>query len=191
MSRKRELGVELAPRLLEPGPLVLVTSLFRAQHNVMTAGWVLPLGFQPARVAVAIHPSRLTHEFISRGDTFALNVPTLDLLNAVHRCGLESGRERDKFVTAGLTPSDALAIEPPLVTECVAHIECGLVERVSLADHDLFVGEVLAASADEAAFGDRWLVGDGVELLHHVAADHYAGLSTTYRAKLGDDEDAG
>lgn len=188
MARKRALAPGQAPRLLEPGPLVLVTTFFRAQHNVMTAGWLLPLGFQPSRVAVAIHPSRLTHEFVSRSETFALNVPTLDLLNAVHRCGIESGRDRDKFVAAGLTPADAVAIEAPLVEECVAHIECGLVERLTLADHDLFVGEVLAVSADEAAFSDRWLLGEGVELLHHLAADQYAGPGKLYRARLDEEE---
>ena len=184
MAPKRDLVPGQAPRLLEPGPLVLVTSLYRAQHNVMTAGWLLPLGFQPARVAVAIHPSRLTHEFISRGETFALNIPTLDLLNAVHRCGIDSGRDGDKFVAAGLTPADAVAIEPPLVQECVAHIECGLVERLSLADHDLFIGEVLAVSADGAAFSDRWLLGEGVELLHHVAGDQYVGPGKVYRGRV-------
>jgi len=181
VGQKRELALGQAPRLLEPGPLVLITSLYRAQHNVMTAGWLLPLGFQPVRVAVAIHPSRLTHEFITRGETFALNVPTLELLNAVHRCGIESGRDGDKFVAAGLTPIDAVAIEPPLVNECVAHIECGLIERLTLADHDLFVGEVLTVTADDAAFGDRWLIGEGVELIHHLAADQYIGPGKVYR----------
>lgn len=189
MAAKRELAPRLASRVLEPGPLVLVTTMHHRQHNVMTAGWLLPLGFEPARIALAIHPGRLTHEFITRSEAFGLSVPTLDLLNAVHRCGIESGRDRDKFVTAGLTPMDASQIEAPLVEECVAHLECGLVERLSFSDHDLFVGEVLAVSAVEGLFTDRWQLGDGSELLHHIAGDLYAGLSRPYQARLEEEEE--
>ncbi len=187
MPAKRPLDLAQAARLLEPGPLALVTSLFRSQHNVMTAAWLVPLGFDPPRVGVAIHPSRLTHEFVSRSEQFGLSIPTLDLLNAVHRCGLESGRDRDKFVSAGLTPMDAVEIEAPLVEECVAHIECGVVERLRLSDHDLFVGEVLAVSAAEELFTDRWQV-EEADLVHHVAGDEYAGLSKPYRARLEEEE---
>jgi flavin reductase (DIM6/NTAB) family NADH-FMN oxidoreductase RutF len=176
-------------RLLEPGPLVLVTSMHRAQHNVMTAGWLVTLGLDPPRLGVAIHPSRLTHELIGKSEMFGLSVPSLDLLNAVHRCGTETGRDRDKFLSVGLTPVDALEIEAPLVEECVAHLECGLVQRLTLSDHDLFVGEVLVASAVEEIFSDRWEIQEGSELLHHVGGDLYVGASKPYRARLPEDEE--
>src|SRR5687768_3013994 len=101
----------------------------------MTAGWLLPLSFDPVYVGVAIHPSRLTHEFVSKTEVFALNIPPADLMTAVHTCGMTSGREGDKFAATGLTPTDATAIEAPLVAECVAHLECGLVDRQSIGDH--------------------------------------------------------
>lgn len=189
MATKVAVEPRLAARVLEPGPLALVTTLFRARHNVMTAGWLLPLSLDPPRLGLAVHPGRLTHEFISRSESFALSIPTLDLLNAVHRCGLESGRDGDKFTSAGLTPADASVVEAPLVAECVAHIECGLVERLTLGDHDLFVADVLAVSAVAGLFSDRWLIGEGSGLLHHIAGDVYAGLSKPYRARLETDEE--
>lgn len=189
MANSRQIERQLATRLIQPGPVVLVTSLFRAQHNVMTAGWLMPVGHDPVMIGVAIHPGRLTHEFVSRSEAFGLSIPTIDLLNAVHRCGVESGRDRDKFESAGLTPLDAFEIDAPLVEECVAHIECGVVERLTFTDHDLFIGEVLAASAAEELFTDRWRIQDGSELLHHIAADEYAALGRIYRARLSDDEE--
>ena len=190
MADKVALDVQRAPRLIEPGPVVLVTTLFRSQHNVMTAGWLVPLGFDPPRIGVAIHPSRLTHELIGNSEVFGLSVPALDLLDAVHRCGTVSGRDVDKFDVTGLTPVDAVEIDVPLVGECVAHVECGLVQRLSLADHDLFVGEVLAASVLEGLFTDRWLIGDEVELLHHIGGDAYAGLGKVFRARCEDEEES-
>jgi flavin reductase (DIM6/NTAB) family NADH-FMN oxidoreductase RutF len=189
MATKRPLERRLAARLLEPGPLVLVTTLFKSQHNVMSAAWLTPIGTDPAVIGIAIQPDRLTHEFISRSEIFGLSIPTIDLLNAVHRCGIESGRDRDKFLSARLTPMDAREIDAPLVAECVAHIECGLVERITLSDHDLFVGEVLAASAVDELFTDRWVIQEGSELLHHVAGDQYAALGRVYRARLDEEEE--
>ncbi len=189
MATKRVLEPRLAARLLQPGPVTLITSLFHAQHNVMAAAWLMPLGTDPMLIGVAIRPDRLTHEFVSRSEVFALNIPTIDLLNQVHRCGIESGRDRDKFLSSGLTPADAVELDVPLVEECVAHIECGVVERISMTDHDLFVGQVLVASANDELFTDRWQVHEDSGLLHHIAGDQYAALGRAYHARLEEEEE--
>lgn len=189
MASKRALELGDATRLLQPGPVALVTSRFRSADNVMTAAWLMPVSLDPPRIAIAVHTGRLTHEYITRSEHFALNIPTADLLVAVHRCGIESGRAGDKFAAAGLTPVDAVELELPLVAECVAHIECGLVGRTSFGDHDLFIGEPLAVSALEEAFSDRWRVElDAGQVLHHLRADYYAALGRPYQAVLEDED---
>lgn len=156
--------------------------MYRDQPNVMAASWMLPLSFDPVYVGVAIHPGRLTHEFVTKAEHFAINIPTADLIAAVHLAGTISGREGDKFAAAGLTLADPLEVEAPLVAECVAHIECGVVERQTLGDHDLFVGRVLTVQALDEAFDAVWKVDDEAgQLLHHLGADRYAGLSRGYR----------
>ena len=187
---KQALDPIMSARLLEPGPLALLTSRYRSAENVMTQAWIMPASLDPAIVAVAIQPSRLSHEFVGQSEFLGLSIPTADLLAAVHRCGIESGRDGDKFLRAGLTPVDALEIDAPLIDECVAHIECGVIERLSFGDHDLFLGEVLAVQAEQEAFNERWLVDvDAGQILHHLRADHYAALSRPYRAYLPEDED--
>jgi flavin reductase (DIM6/NTAB) family NADH-FMN oxidoreductase RutF len=179
-----------ALRMLAPGPVTLLSTMYRNQPNVMTAGWLLPLSLEPTLVGVAVQPSRLTHEFITKTEQFALNLPTVDLLSAVHLCGMTSGREGDKFVAAGLTPTEGSEIEAPLVDECVGHVECGVIDRITLGDHDLFVGRVLAVSAVEEAFNEVWQVEiDAGQLLHHLGGDRYAGLSKSYRATFEPVED--
>jgi flavin reductase (DIM6/NTAB) family NADH-FMN oxidoreductase RutF len=183
VATKRLLEPTEATRLLEPGPVTLVTSRFRSADNVMTAGWLMPVSLDPPRIAIAVHPGRLSHEYITKSEFFALNIPTAELLNAVHHCGMVSGRDGDKFAAAGLTPVDALELELPLVGECVAHIECGLVARAAFGDHDLFIGEPLVVTALDEAFNERWLVElDPAHILHHLRADHYATLSRPYQA---------
>lgn len=185
MAEKVILPAESAVRLLQPGPLALLTSQHRADVNVMTLAWLLPVSLDPPLVGIAIHPDRLTHEYVSKSEFFALNIPNLDLLSAVHRCGLESGRQGDKFVSSGLTPVDANELDLPLVDECVAHIECGVIDRASWGDHDLFIGEPLVVAANDEAFNERWLPDtDAGRIIHHLRADYYAGVSRSYRARL-------
>ena len=190
MAEKRRVEPRDALRMLAPGPVALVTTIYRDQPNVMTAAWLLPLSLDPTYVGVAVHPTRLTHEFVSKSEAFALNIPTVDLLSAVHACGMRSGRDGDKFAATGLTPEAALEIEAPLIAECVGHVECGVVDRLSLGDHDLFVGRVLVASALDEAFDGFWDVTvDAGRLLHHLGADRYASLGRAYRARSKREEE--
>lgn len=192
MAEKVVLPAESAVRLLQPGPLALLTSQHRADVNVMTLAWLMPVSLDPPLLGVAIHPERLTHEFVSKSEFLALNIPNMDLLAAVHRCGLESGRQGDKFISSGLTPTDAWELDLPLVEECVAHIECGVVDRASWGDHDLFICEPVVVAALDEAFKERWLPEtDAGQIIHHLRADYYAGVSGGYRARLSTDEDRG
>lgn len=191
MAAKQVLESRDALRLLVPGPLALVTTMYRDQPNVMTAGWLLPLSFDPVLIGVAIHPGRLTHEFATKSEVFAVNIPNVDLLGAVHACGLTSGREGDKWDATGLTPAEAIEIEAPLVAECVAHIECGLMDRRMWGDHDLFIGRVLRVQAVDEAFAGFWNIeSDPGRIAHHLGADRYAGLGKPYRV-LAEGEEEG
>ncbi|MCX7624510.1 MAG: flavin reductase family protein [Thermomicrobium sp.] len=189
MGRKQPRELRLAARLLEPGPVVLVTTQHRARPNVMTAAWVMPLSLEPPRVALAIHPSRLTHELIGKSEYFALNLLTVEHLPAIHLCGTVSGRDLDKFARTQLHPVDALEVDAPVIEEAVAQIECGVVGRLGLGDHDLFVGDVLAVAADEELFGDRWLHLEEAPLPHHIGAEWYGAVSRLYRARIPGEEE--
>lgn len=190
MATKLERDIRDATRLLQPGPLALITSRFRSADNVMTAAWMMPASLDPPLLALAIHPGRLTHEYVSKSEYFAVNIPNADLLSAVHACGMLTGRAGDKFAAAGLTPVDAMQLELPLIGECVAHIECGVVNRAAFGDHDLFIAQPLSVVALDEAFNERWLVeADAGHILHHLRADYYASLSRPYQATLAEDEE--
>ena len=175
-------------RLLQPSPVVLVTSMYRSHPNVMTAAWITPMGFDPPLIAVGIHPGRLTHEFVTRSESFGISIPILDLLKPVHRCGLISGREQDKFDTCGLTPIDPFEIDAPRIHECPAHLECGVVHRLTMTDHDLFIAEIITALADSTVFNEGWTATGDSPLIHHLAAEYYTGTTRPYAVQLEDEE---
>ena len=188
MATKKEFEHRDALRMLAPGPVALISTMYRDHPNIMTAAWLLPLSLSPTLIGVAVQPARLTHEFMTATEQFAVNIPTIDLLSAVHLCGLRSGREGDKFVAAKVNTEDAAEIEVPLVAQCVGHIECGVFDRLTVGDHDLFVGRVLSVTGDDEAFTGLWDIStEAGQLLHHLGADRYAGLAKAYRATLPED----
>ena len=183
MSKKKEVAPRDAIRMIAPGPVTLISTSYHDQPNLMTASWLLPLSLSPVLIGVAVQPSRLTHEFMTKSEGFVINIANLDLLTAVHLCGSISGREKDKWAAAKLNPVESAMVEAPSVVECIGHIECGVIDRVSWGDHDLFVAHILAASADDEAFSQTWdVTSEAGRLLHHLGGDRYAGLGKQYQA---------
>lgn len=158
---KRPIAVWQAFRLLQAGPVALVTARYRDKANVLPVAWAAPVSYDPPRLGIAIAPTHLTYDLIRRSEVFALNFPTRPLAEQVDRAGLLSGRDvDDKLVEIGLTLAEANEIDVPLIEECVAHVECGLVGAYDLGDHVWLVGEVVAATADDEAFDETWLIGE-------------------------------
>lgn len=109
----------------------------------------MPISAKPPLLAIGISPERYSHRLIKETREFVVNVPPKDLVKQVVFCGSVSGREHDKFEGAGLTPIQASKVKPPLIKECVSHLECKLVAEYRCGDHTLFVGEVVAAHVNE------------------------------------------
>jgi flavin reductase (DIM6/NTAB) family NADH-FMN oxidoreductase RutF len=174
---KVEVPLSRARRLINPGPVVLVTAKYKGTVNVMTAAWTTPISGDPPLVGVAINHGSFTHDLIAKSEQFALNVPGRGLAEKVKLCGTLSGRDVDKFEEASLMPLTAREVEAPLVEECLGHLECAVVEAHSLGDHTLFVGQVVAAWAEEGAFEETWLLGDEeARPLHHLGGTYYGVL---------------
>lgn len=192
MGEMRTLPARDALRFCEPGPVALLTTMHRDQPNVMAAAWLRAVSLEPVMIGVSVHPSRLSHFFMSATEQFGLSFVTIDLISAVHLAGAKSGRDVDKWQESGLTPQPALEIEAPLVQEGIAHIECAVTDRVTIGDHDLFVARVLNVRADSESFSGTWQPAEeGGQLLHHLGGDRYAVLGKTYHATTEGDSQSG
>jgi flavin reductase (DIM6/NTAB) family NADH-FMN oxidoreductase RutF len=174
-----------ARRLLGGGPVALITTAWRGNHNVMPAAFVTPLSLDPPLVGVAVHPSRHTHDMIKYSEEFALNIPTLDLLHHSQYLGSVTGSELNKFELTGLPTFRARRVDALLLEGCVGWIECGVHDAYVIGDHTLFVGKVVAASADKDAFDDTWLLDDPeLKPLHYLGVNFYATLGERIAARI-------
>jgi flavin reductase (DIM6/NTAB) family NADH-FMN oxidoreductase RutF len=79
---------------------------------------------------------------------FAINVPTAEIVDKMHKCGITSGRDLDKFKEHELTPLEPQVIKSKLIEECYGHLECKVWNTMECGDHTLIVGEVVAGSVD-------------------------------------------
>ncbi len=146
--------------LMEPGPVILVTTRDGGKNNVMTISWTMVLDFT-ARFALTTGRWNHSYAALTRTGECVLAIPTLDLLDTVVGVGTCSGREVDKFARFGLTALPARQVGAPLIAECLANIECRVVEII--APHDIVVLQGVAAHIDENRRERRLLhaVGDG------------------------------
>ena len=131
--------------LLEPGPVVLLSTRHHGRPNVMTLSWLTMLEFEPPLVGCVI--SKRDHSFaaVEASGECVINIPTLELADAVVGCGNTSGADTDKFATFGLTPLPASQVQAPLIAECFANLECRVVDPSMVSRYGLFVLEVVRA----------------------------------------------
>jgi len=166
-----------ASRLLNHGPVTLVSSAHGDASNVMAAAWAMPLDFDPPKVVVVIDATTYTRQLVEASGEFALNIPCRALASQVLRAGTVSGRDVDKFDYAGLARFAATQIGAPLIVGCVAWLECRVLPRPDNHQrHDLFIAEVVAAQADDRVFRDgHWQFDeDRLRTLHYFGDEVFA-----------------
>ena len=132
-------------RLLEPGPVVLVSSALNGHTNIMTMGWHMMIGFSPALFGCYIDESNHSYDMVTRSKECVINLPTADLLEQVIGIGNCSGADTDKFKLFNLTPEAATDVAAPMIAECYASFECRLADAHPNPNHPLFVWQVLRA----------------------------------------------
>ncbi len=143
--KTRRLPLSQVYRLLEPGPVVMVTTAHKGRPNVMTLSWQTMMDFEPPIVGCVISNRNHSFELLRATRECVLNVPTVALAAKVVRVGNTSGRTVDKFERFGLTPVPASRVRAPLIAECYANLECKVIDTRLVNRYCFFVLRVLAA----------------------------------------------
>jgi flavin reductase (DIM6/NTAB) family NADH-FMN oxidoreductase RutF len=143
--------------LLEPGPVVLLTTAEQGRANIMAMSWHTMMEFEPPLVGCVI--SNRNHSFgaLKATGECVINIPTIELAAQLVGCGNSSGRKLDKFKRFGLTPTAAACVKPPLIAECYASLECKLVDAKLVEKYCFFILEVVKAWIDRSRKDPRTL----------------------------------
>jgi len=146
----KDLPLSKVYQLLEPGPVVLLTTAHKGRANVMTLSWHMMVEFNPPLVACVVSSADYSFAALRATKECVIAVPGLELAPTVVAVGNCSGRDVDKFGRFGLTPAPAERVAPPLVAECFANLECKVADTRLVNKYSLFVLEVLKAWTDPA-----------------------------------------
>jgi flavin reductase (DIM6/NTAB) family NADH-FMN oxidoreductase RutF len=145
---KRSLALSKVYGLLEPGPVLLLTTSHKGVANVMTMSWHTMMEFDPPLVGCVVSQNDFSFTALNANRQCGLNIPTVELVAQVVGCGNASGARVDKFARFGLTRAPASLIEAPLIAECYANLECRVVDTRLKNRYNFFVLEVVKAWID-------------------------------------------
>lgn len=158
------MAAEKPYRALYPLRVVLITSKSGARENVMAAAWCFPISMEPPLFGVSVSRKRFSHELISKGRAFAINLVDAKMKEKAVAAGRSSGKDHDKFAELGIAKEYG-KLGLPLAKESPASIECKLVKEIELGDHVLFVGEAVNVVERRKAKG-----------LYHAGGDDFVEI---------------
>ena len=175
---KKSFPLSKVYRLLEPGPVVLVTTARKGKADIMALSWHMMIEFEPPLVGCVISNRNHTFSLVKATKKCVINIPTVDLATQVVGCGNSSGRRTDKFKTFGLTPVAGSRVKAPLIDECYANLECKVVDTRMAATYNLFIFQVLKAWIDPSTKTPR--------TIHHRGKGTFmvAGRTITLPSKM-------
>jgi flavin reductase (DIM6/NTAB) family NADH-FMN oxidoreductase RutF len=179
----RAMKLSRAFTLIEPGPVVLVTTQSGDKRNIMTISWTMVLDFAP-RFAITTGPWNYSFAALCETKECVIAIPTIDLLDRVVGIGTCSGADTDKFGKFKLTARPGKVVSAPLIKECLANIECRVVDTID--KHNIVVLEAVAAHYDPARTEKRVIhaVGDGTFIVDGRRFDRKAMMASKLPAGL-------
>ncbi|MDD3182487.1 MAG: flavin reductase family protein [Alphaproteobacteria bacterium] len=156
----RSLKLSKAFTLIEPGPVIFVTTNDGQKNNIMTISWSIVQDFTPTFVIVT-GPWNHSYAALLKTKECVLAIPTVDIIDKVIGVGTCSGEETDKFAKFNFTPLKAKHVHAPLIKECLANIECRVVDVIK--KHNMIILNGVKAYLDSSRKEKRMIhsVGDG------------------------------
>lgn len=154
---KRSFPLAKVYKLLEPGPVVMMTTARKGWANVMSMSWLTMMEFTPVLVGAVISGNNYSFDALVKTKECVISIPTGDMAKTVVKVGRVSGAKVDKFAKFGLTPVPASQVSAPLIAECYANLECRVYDSRLVNKYNFFVLEVVKAWIDPAKKNPRTL----------------------------------
>ena len=144
-----------AGTFIYPLPVVMVSCGTMEKSNIITVAWTGILNTNPARVYIAVRPSRYSYSLIKEQGEFVINLTTKNLVKATDWCGVKTGSKVDKFKEMNLTKDKANFVNCPMIKESPVSVECKVREIQEMGSHHVFVADVLAINADRQYIDEK------------------------------------
>jgi flavin reductase (DIM6/NTAB) family NADH-FMN oxidoreductase RutF len=171
--KKKPLALSRVYRLIEPGPVVLVTTFRKGRANVMPMSWHTMIDFDPPILGCVVSDRNYSFQTLKTTRECVINIPTVELVSKVVWCGNSSGRTVDKFAAFDLTPVPAALVAVPLIDECYVNLECRVIDTRMVARYGFFILEVMKAWIDPSKRNPR--------TIHHLGKGSFMVAGRTIK----------
>lgn len=145
---KKSLPLSQVYKLLEPGPVVMVSTVYKNKTNVMPMSWHTMMEFEPPLIGCVISNRDYSFNALKKNKECVINIPTVELANTMVACGKISGEKIDKIKKFNLTTKKAACVNAPLIDDCYANLECIVVDTKLVDKYNFFILEVVKAWLD-------------------------------------------
>ncbi len=139
---------------LFPSPTVLIGANVNGKANFNAIGWVSGLEFGPPLISISSNHQHHNNVGIKENQTFSVNTPSAEMVEITDYCGIISGRKEDKSEIFDVFYGDLKTA--PMIREDPLNLECKVIHTVDTSKianakngHDIFIGEVVQAYAEE------------------------------------------
>jgi flavin reductase (DIM6/NTAB) family NADH-FMN oxidoreductase RutF len=159
----KELPASEAYRIIESGPVVMVSTSDNGKPNVMTMGFHMMIQHDPPLIGCVIGPWNYSYQALRQTGECVIAVPGVDLAETVVDIGNCSGEGIDKFQKFGLKTRPATDVSAPLLTDCLSNIECRVIDTRLSKSYNLFILEATRVWVNESRKERRMMhhQGDG------------------------------
>ena len=137
-----------------PTPTVLIGANVNGKANFNAIGWVSGLEFGPPLISISSNQQHHNNVGIKENQTFSVNTPSVDMAEIADYCGIQSGKKADKSEIFDVFYGELETA--PMIKEAPLNLECKVIHMVDTSEiakakmgHDIFIGEVVQAYADE------------------------------------------
>lgn len=167
---RKPVDLDIAYRLINHGPLVLVSSLYKNGQDITPIAWHMPISDDPPIIALEIWSGHCIFKAIMETGDFVINIPSGEMVDIVRRLGSISGSKVDKVRKFGLTMEHSKRVKSRRLKGSIALMECTLHRDTRLSKrYNIVLGDVVYAEAEKASFSDRWLPEkSGPKTIHHL-----------------------
>lgn len=135
--------------MLNPVPVVLVTSKDKGRENVFTVAWTGTICSDPAMTYISVRKERYSYDMIKNSGKFCINLVNEDLVYATDYCGVRSGKDENKFKAMKLETQKAFNFDCPIIKKSPVVLECEVTEIKELGSHDMFLAKIISVNVDD------------------------------------------
>jgi flavin reductase (DIM6/NTAB) family NADH-FMN oxidoreductase RutF len=134
-----------------PFPTVLAGAHVHDRPNFAIAGAYGVVCLEPV-LYISLKSTHHTTAGIKENGYFSINIPSADMVRQTDYCGIVSGATADKSTVFNFF-YDELG-KAPLINECPLNFLCKVIQTVPVYGFDMFLGEIVAAYANESCLSD-------------------------------------